>query len=101
MFGGRPGGYAKLVSANRDAAVEEMIAQAASAVPNAIVMTRFDSGEFAAGRGQAMNEVVAYGTAVVLEKATPRGTSGVRVGNPKADPRGICNRACPRQSACE
>ena len=70
VFGGHQGGYAKLVSANRDAAVVDMIAQAASAGANAIVMTRFDSGEFAAGRGQAMNEVVAYGTAVVLEKAT-------------------------------
>jgi uncharacterized protein YbjQ (UPF0145 family) len=28
---------------------------------------RFDSGEFDAGQGQAMNEVTAYGTAVVVE----------------------------------
>ena len=66
-FGGNQAGYAKLVSDNRDAAVEDMMNQAEEAGANAVVMSRFDSGEFAAGRGQAMNEVVAYGTAVVLE----------------------------------
>ena len=67
-FGGNQAGYAKLVSDNRDAAVENMMDQAEEAGANAVVMARFDSGEFAAGRGQAMNEVVAYGTAVVLER---------------------------------
>ena len=33
---------------------------------NAIVMMRFDSAEI----GQTMSEIVAYGTAVVLDKAT-------------------------------
>jgi uncharacterized protein YbjQ (UPF0145 family) len=32
---------------------------------NAVVMMRFDSGEI----GQSMNEVVAYGTAVIIEAA--------------------------------
>lgn len=67
-FGGHQAGYAKLVSDNRHAAVENMMDQAEEAGANAVVMARFDSGEFAAGRGQAMNEVVAYGTAVVLER---------------------------------
>lgn len=66
-FGGNQAGYAKLVSDNREAALEDMMNQAEEAGANAVVMARFDSGEFAAGRGQAMNEVVAYGTAVVLE----------------------------------
>lgn len=33
------------------------------------VMARFDSNEFGAGCGHAMNEVVAYGTAVVIRKS--------------------------------
>ena len=37
----------------------------ASCTPNAIVMMRFDSAEI----GQTMSEIVAYGTAVVLEPA--------------------------------
>ena len=31
-----------------------------------LLSMRFDSGEFDAGQGQAMNEVTAYGTAVVV-----------------------------------
>jgi uncharacterized protein YbjQ (UPF0145 family) len=38
---------------------------------NAVLAMRFDSGEFDAGQGQAMNEVTAYGTAVVVQ-----GTNG-------------------------
>ncbi|MFT7834495.1 heavy metal-binding domain-containing protein [Salmonella enterica] len=46
-------------------AIDRMVANAHAMGANAIVMMRFDSGEIA----QAMNEVVAYGTAVVLDPA--------------------------------
>lgn len=42
-----------------------MIQNATVMGANAVVMMRFDSGEIA----QAMNEVVAYGTAVILDPA--------------------------------
>jgi uncharacterized protein YbjQ (UPF0145 family) len=40
-----------------------MTAHAASLGANAVMMMRFDSGSFA----ESMNEVVAYGTAVVID----------------------------------
>ena len=42
-----------------------MVANATTVGANAIVMMRFDSSEI----GQTMSEIVAYGTAVVLEPA--------------------------------
>src|SRR5437870_750959 len=45
--------------------IDRMIQNATVMGANAVVMMRFDSGEIA----QAMNEVVAYGTAVILDPA--------------------------------
>ena len=42
-----------------------LVANATLMGANAIIMMRFDSSEI----GQTMSEIVAYGTAVVLEKA--------------------------------
>jgi uncharacterized protein YbjQ (UPF0145 family) len=67
-LGGRQAGYVKMISENRTEAVKDMIWHAERVGANAIVMARFDSNEFGAGRGHAMNEVVAYGTAVVLKE---------------------------------
>ncbi len=46
---------------------QKKVIQAKDIDANAITMMRFDSGEFDAGQGQAMNEVIAYGTAVKIE----------------------------------
>lgn len=66
-FGGEQGGYANLVSATRQEAIASMLQQADGIGANAVVGMRFDSGEFDSGKGQSMEQVVAYGTAVVLE----------------------------------
>lgn len=67
VFGGSQTGYRKLIAATRDEALADLAARAAAAGANAVLGMRFDSGEFDAGRRQAMNEVTAYGTAVVVE----------------------------------
>ncbi len=68
ILGGSQEGYVKMVTQSREDAIERMAAQAKSIGANAIIMMRFDSGEFDAGQGQAMNEVIAYGTAVKIEQ---------------------------------
>ena len=69
VFGGAQSGYAQMVSQTRDEAIAELQAHAHALGANAVLGMRFDSGEFDAGQGQAMNEVTAYGTAVILEPA--------------------------------
>ncbi len=44
-----------------------MVRNATTMGANAVVMMRFDSSEM----GQTMSEIVAYGTAVVLEQERP------------------------------
>ena len=66
IFGGSQGGYVAMVNQTRDEAIEALKAHAVSLGANAVIGMRFDSGEFDAGQGQAMNEVTAYGTAVIL-----------------------------------
>ena len=65
IVGGEIPEYTRLVEDARRHAIDRMVANAHAMGANAIVMMRFDSGEIA----QAMNEVVAYGTAVVLDPA--------------------------------
>ena len=48
----------------RKEAMDRMTKNASEMDANAIIMMRFDSGEI----GQNMSEIVAYGTAVVVEK---------------------------------
>lgn len=67
---GKQSGYLKMIAQTRDAALAQLADHAQSLGANAVLDMRFDSGEFDAGQGQAMNEVTAYGTAVVVE--TPR-----------------------------
>ena len=55
--------YSRLVEETRRHAIDRLVANAALMGANAVVMMRFDSGEIA----QSMNEVVAYGTAVILD----------------------------------
>ncbi len=66
-IGGSQEGYVKMVTQSREEAINKMAEQAKNIGANAIIMMRFDSGEFDAGQGQAMNEVIAYGTAVKME----------------------------------
>ena len=68
VFGGSQQGFAAMVSQTRDEALAALREHAASLGANAVVAMRFDSGEFDSGQGQAMNEVTAYGTAVVIEQ---------------------------------
>jgi uncharacterized protein YbjQ (UPF0145 family) len=63
IVGGEIPEYTRLVEDTRRHAIDRLVANAVEMGANAVVMMRFDSGEIA----QAMNEVVAYGTAVILD----------------------------------
>lgn len=63
MLGGRVGAYVKLAEAARAEAYDELIAHAAALGANAILAMRYDANEIMPG----ITEVLAYGTAVVVE----------------------------------
>ena len=63
MLGGRVGAYVKLAEAARAEAYDELIAHAAAMGANAILAMRYDANEIMPG----ITEVLAYGTAVVVE----------------------------------
>jgi uncharacterized protein YbjQ (UPF0145 family) len=63
LFGGEIVEYTSMVEEARRHAIDRMVANATVMGANAIVMMRFDGSEI----GQMMSEVVAYGTAVVLD----------------------------------
>jgi len=63
LGGGEIKEYTQMLEDARRQAVDRMIENSAAMGANAVVMLRFDSSEI----GQNMAEVVAYGTAVVLE----------------------------------
>ena len=65
LVGGEITEYTELLEEARRHAVDRMVQNANAMGANGIVMMRFDSSEI----GQVMSEIVAYGTAVVLEKA--------------------------------
>ena len=65
IVGGEITEYTQLLEEARRHAVDRMVRNANLMHANAIVMMRFDSAEI----GQTMSEIVAYGTAVVLEPA--------------------------------
>jgi uncharacterized protein YbjQ (UPF0145 family) len=65
LVGGEIPEYSRLVEDARRHAIDRLVANATLMGANAVVMMRFDSGEIA----QSMNEVVAYGTAVILDPA--------------------------------
>ncbi len=65
IVGGEITEYTTLLEEARRHAVDRMVQNAQAMGANGIVMMRFDSSEMA----QMMSEIVAYGTAVVLEKA--------------------------------
>ncbi len=63
MIGGRVGAYVKLAEAARQEAYGELVAHATSIGANAIIAMRYDATEIMPG----IAEVLAYGTAVVVE----------------------------------
>ncbi len=63
LVGGEIHEYTQLLEQTRRMAVDRLVKNATAMGANGIVMMRFDSSEI----GQAMSEIVAYGTAVVLE----------------------------------
>jgi uncharacterized protein YbjQ (UPF0145 family) len=64
IVGGEIHEYTQLLEETRRHAVDRMVKNANAMGGNAVVMMRFDSSEI----GQIMSEIVAYGTAVVLEE---------------------------------
>lgn len=64
LVGGEIHEYTSLLEDARKQAIDRMVANATAMGANAIVMMRFDSSEI----GQTMSEVLAYGTAVIVEK---------------------------------
>jgi uncharacterized protein YbjQ (UPF0145 family) len=65
IVGGEISEYTQMLEEARRHATDRMVQNAQAMGANAIVMMRFDSSEI----GQTMSEIVAYGTAVVIEKA--------------------------------
>jgi uncharacterized protein YbjQ (UPF0145 family) len=69
IAGGEVKSYTKLLEDARREAIDRLVQSATAAGANAVVMMRFDSSEM----GQTMSEIVAYGTAVVVEALPPSG----------------------------
>jgi uncharacterized protein YbjQ (UPF0145 family) len=67
LVGGEVKSYTKLLEDARREAVDRLVQSATAAGANAVVMMRFDSSEL----GNTMSEIVAYGTAVVVEALPP------------------------------
>ena len=65
LVGGEITEYTQLLEEARRHAVDRMVQNAQAMGANAGVMMRFDSSEM----GQTMSEIVAYGTAVIVETA--------------------------------
>jgi len=64
IVGGEIHEYTSLLEDTRKQAIDRLVKNAQAMGGNAVVMMRFDSSEI----GQTMSEIVAYGTAVVVEK---------------------------------
>ena len=66
IFGGKLSVYVDLAETARDEAYQHLVQHAEQAGANAIVAMRYDANEIMEG----ITEVLAYGTAVVVEPAT-------------------------------
>jgi uncharacterized protein YbjQ (UPF0145 family) len=64
IVGGEINEYTEMLEDARKQAVDRLVKNASAMGANAVVMMRFDSSEI----GQNMSEVLAFGTAVVIEK---------------------------------
>lgn len=65
IVGGEIHEYTQLLEEARKQAVDRLVRNATQMGADGVVMMRFDSSEI----GQTMSEIVAYGTAVKLERA--------------------------------
>jgi len=65
LGGGEITEYTQMLEEARRHAIDRLVQNATAMGANAIVMMRFDSSEI----GQTMSEIVAYGTAVVIQPA--------------------------------
>ena len=65
MLGGRVGAYVKLAEVGRQEAFDHLVEHGRAAGGNAILALRYDATEIMPG----VTEVLAYGTAVVVEPA--------------------------------
>jgi uncharacterized protein YbjQ (UPF0145 family) len=63
IAGGEIHEYTQLLEETRKQAVDRLVRNATAMGANAVLMMRFDSSEI----GQYMSEIVAYGTAAILE----------------------------------
>ncbi len=63
LVGGEIHEYTQLLEEARRHAVDRLVTNATAMGANAVIMMRFDSAEI----GQTMSEIVAYGTAAVIE----------------------------------
>jgi uncharacterized protein YbjQ (UPF0145 family) len=63
MLGGRVGAYVKLAEASREEAYDELVQHAQAMGANAVIAMRYEANEIMEG----VTEVLAYGTAVVVE----------------------------------
>lgn len=72
LFGGEIKEYSQMLSQAREHAIERLVENAKSLGANAVVDMRFDSSDI----GKIMTEVVAYGTAVLVEDDNSK-TEGV------------------------
>jgi uncharacterized protein YbjQ (UPF0145 family) len=64
MFGGEIHEYVKMMEDSRDEALNRMIDHAREMGANAVISVRFDSNEVS----NVMQEILAYGTAVIVQK---------------------------------
>lgn len=64
LLGGEISQYTEMLEDARKQAIDRMVENARAMDANAVIMMRFDSGEI----GQNMSEIIAYGTAVVVEE---------------------------------
>ena len=64
LFGGKISIYVELCEKTREEAYQQMLEHASERGANAIICARYDSNEVIDG----VNEVLAYGTAVLVEK---------------------------------
>ena len=63
LVGGEIVEYTKMLEEARRHAIDRLVANAQTIGANGVIMLRFDSSEI----GQTMSEIVAYGTAVILQ----------------------------------
>ena len=64
LVGGEIHEYTTMLEDARKQAIDRLVVNATAMGANAIVMMRFDSSEI----GNTMSEVLAYGTAIIIEK---------------------------------